>query len=113
MEKFAKVIDEKTKRVSVGLGNNDYFYKSIGMKKLDVEQSYDGDWYLLGFAPKKPETLINKEKIDKLQEYLNSTDWYVTRFAETGVEIPEDVKEKRAEARKEIDRLRKLKDEEL
>lgn len=52
-------------------------------------------------------------KIDELQKYLNSTDWYVTRFAETGVEIPEDVKEKRAEARKEIDRLRELKDEEL
>ena len=31
--------------------------------------------------------------------YLASTDWYVTRKAETGVEIPEEVSIKRAEAR--------------
>ena len=31
--------------------------------------------------------------------YLASTDWYVTRKAETGVEIPEDVSRLRAEAR--------------
>ena len=33
------------------------------------------------------------------QAYLNSTDWYVTRFVETQVAIPKDVLEKRAEAR--------------
>lgn len=47
------------------------------------------------------------------QNYLNDTDWYVTRFAETGVEIPEDVKDKRASARAEIDRLRDLNNPEL
>ena len=31
--------------------------------------------------------------------YLASTDWYVTRKAETGVEIPEEVSKLRAEAR--------------
>lgn len=34
--------------------------------------------------------------------YLNSTDWYVTRFTETGKEIPEEVKTKRDEARLQI-----------
>ncbi len=33
------------------------------------------------------------------QAYLNSTDWYVVRFAETGVAIPQEVTDKRAEAR--------------
>lgn len=33
------------------------------------------------------------------QAYLNATDWYVVRFAETGVAIPEEVTAKRAEAR--------------
>lgn len=32
------------------------------------------------------------------QAYLNSTDWYVTRKFERGVEIPSDVVTKRAEA---------------
>lgn len=34
--------------------------------------------------------------------YLASTDWYVTRFIETGVAIPDDVKTKRQEARDAI-----------
>lgn len=33
------------------------------------------------------------------QTYLNQTDWYVVRFAETGVAIPDDVKQGRAAAR--------------
>ena len=32
-------------------------------------------------------------------EYLSSTDWYVTRMAETGKEIPQDVLDKRKFAR--------------
>lgn len=40
------------------------------------------------------------------QSYLYSKDWYVSRFAETGEAIPEDVKLKRAECRVKIDELR-------
>ena len=35
-------------------------------------------------------------------KYLSETDWYVTRFAETGVVIPEDVKTKRQLARESV-----------
>ena len=31
--------------------------------------------------------------------YLLNTDWYVARFYEIGVEIPQEIKDKRAEAR--------------
>ena len=41
---------------------------------------------------------IAKEK-QEAQAYLISTDWYIVRFADTGVEIPQEVKDKRAEAR--------------
>ena len=37
-----------------------------------------------------------------LREYLANTDWYVTRFIETGIDIPQDVKDARAEARSKI-----------
>lgn len=30
------------------------FYESIGMTMQDVEQAYDGNWYLVGYAPKQP-----------------------------------------------------------
>jgi len=33
------------------------------------------------------------------QAYLNATDWYVVRMAETGVPVPADVTAKRAAAR--------------
>lgn len=33
------------------------------------------------------------------KEYLKKTDWYVTRQAETGTPIPDDISQKRTEAR--------------
>lgn len=42
-----------------------------------------------------PQIAINQEAL----AYLASTDWYVVRYYETGVIIPDDTKLKRAEAR--------------
>ena len=53
MIKYAKIIDEQTKECSVGTGTDAEFYKSIGMTEMDVEQAYNGGWYLVGYAPKK------------------------------------------------------------
>ena len=51
---YAIIINEETKQVSVGTGTNVEFYKSIGMAEMEVEQAYDGSWYVKGFAPEKP-----------------------------------------------------------
>ena len=48
----------------------------------------------------------NQIRINVLQKYLDDTDWYVARYAETGVIIPKDISEARAKARAEIDKLR-------
>lgn len=45
-------------------------------------------------------------RIGELQAYLDSTDWYVVRFSEKGVEIPEDVSGQRQAAREEISYLK-------
>lgn len=42
--------------------------------------------------------IINSEAL----AYLQSTDWYVIRFADSGEPIPDDVKAKRSEARARI-----------
>lgn len=42
--------------------------------------------------------ILNKAKKEALQ-YLADTDWYVVRFAETGVAIPADIATKREECR--------------
>ena len=47
-----------------------------------------------------------KGQILEHKAYLYETDWVVSRFAETGEAIPEDVKSKRAECRAKIDELR-------
>ena len=49
-------------------------------------------------APVKTQTEINQEALT----YLGLTDWYVVRFAETGVAIPTDVTILRQEARANI-----------
>ncbi len=54
MIKYAKLVNENTKLVNVGLGTDENFYKSIGMKKMDVEQAYNGEWYLKGYCPSSP-----------------------------------------------------------
>ena len=46
MLKYALVTDNTIGLCDVGLGTNEKFYKSIGMQKMDVEQGYDGQWYL-------------------------------------------------------------------
>ena len=59
MKKYAKIINNETKACEVGTGTNTAFYKSIGMSEMDVEQGYDGCWYLKGYAPEK--TVKEKE----------------------------------------------------
>ena len=51
----------------------------------------------------KPTAAQLQEQLNaEAKEYLQSTDWYVSRFTETGKEIPEEVKTKRDEARLQI-----------
>ena len=66
MKKYAQLIDNKTKLCNVGVGSNTDFYKSIGMELLDVEQAYDGNWYLKGYAPSQPLEELKEKKLDEL-----------------------------------------------
>ena len=66
MKKYAKVINEETKLCEVGLGTNSAFYQSIGMTEMEVEQAYNGQWYLKGYAPAKPEPTI-KEQVAQME----------------------------------------------
>jgi len=48
--------------------------------------------------PKTAEQLAEEAKAEALA-YLSSTDWYIVRLMDSGVEVPQEVKDKRAEAR--------------
>lgn len=65
MIKYAKIIEEKTKLCEVGIGDNEDFYKSIGMTKMDVEQAYNGSWYVSGYCPEQPAPTY--EEVDQMR----------------------------------------------
>lgn len=75
MLKQAKLLDEKTKLCSVGVGTDIEFYKSIGMEEMDVEQAWDGSWYLAGNCPEKPKPAepTVEEKVAKLEAQTGLT----------------------------------------
>ena len=67
MKKYAIIIDEETKACQVGLGDNVEFYQSLGFEEMEVEQAWNGDWYILGYAPKKPLEAYKQEKLNDLR----------------------------------------------
>lgn len=69
MLKYAKIINEETKEVSIGTGTNSAYYQSIGMVEMEVEQAYDGDWYLVGYAPVKPEPTKEEQQKARAEAY--------------------------------------------
>ena len=66
MKKYAKVVNDETKLCEVGVGTNTSFYASIGMTEMEVEQAYNGQWYLKGYAPAKPEPTL-EEQVAKME----------------------------------------------
>ena len=80
MKKYAKVVNEITKQCDVALGTDIEYYKSIGMTELDVEQAYNGQWYLAGYAPQQTE----KERLQQQVEQ-KETEYGMTRWQREGI----------------------------
>lgn len=85
MLKYAKIINDVTKACDVGLGTDTAFYQSIGMTEMDVEQAYNGFWYLSGYAPTTPSSITNKERISELEIQLEETDDIVLELLENAL----------------------------
>ena len=84
MKKYAQIINSETKLCNVGIGTNTDFYKSIGMKLLNVEQAYNGQWYLEGYAPSQN---INELKSEKLAELTAITSKFDNQLVNTDMII--------------------------
>lgn len=68
MQKYCKILDDKTGLVQLGAGCSDEYYKSIGMKLRNVEQSeIDNRWYLSAKCPHYTEQ--EKFEIAKANKY--------------------------------------------
>ena len=101
MLKYAKIINNETKECSIGIGTNNQFYESVGMTQMDVEQAYNGVWYVMGYAPTEPE----KSYVEKRQaEYpsigdqldliywdkVNGTNLWQEKIAEIKAKYPKE-----------------------
>ena len=76
--RYAKIIDDKTKEVQVGVGCNAEYYEEIGMTVMTVEQAYNSLWYVAGYAPVKPEPTEDEKKTNVRavrDSYLRDTDY--------------------------------------
>lgn len=78
MLKYIQIADEETKLVNVN-DNDDMTAEEatilgLSEEKHEVEQAYDGDWYLLGYAPEKQAP--THEEISSLREqaYIQEID---------------------------------------
>lgn len=101
MLKYAKIVNDATKECSVGKGTNISFYQSIGMKKMEVEQAYNGAWYVAGFCPTEPEKSYIEKRVaaypsipDQLDmiywDKVNGTNLWQQKIAEIKAKYPKE-----------------------
>lgn len=70
-KKYAKIINEETHEVQVGVGCPIGYYIEIGMTWMEVEYGWDSKWYQAGYVPEQPEpTPPTYEEVKKIREDL-------------------------------------------
>lgn len=112
MLKYAKIIDENTKLCDVGIGTNSEYYESIGMTIQDVEESWNGTWYLKGYVPEKPEEVIKAERIEELKALLAAADYWGQKYID-GEYTEEEWEVKKAQRKAWREEIRSLENETL
>lgn len=89
---YAKIIDEQTKEVQVGVGCTDEYYIEIGMTLMDVDIAYNGRYYEAGYAPAKPKPTKEEKEANVRairDSYINDIEWRVSRYRDQiELEIP-------------------------
>ena len=93
MKKYAKIINEETKECEVGLGTNSDFYEELGMQEMDVEEAYNGNWYVQGYAPEKPAPTyeeVDKARIQYRHEHIDDKTIARTRKTANGTWTEEE-----------------------
>ena len=106
MKKYAIVTDKKTKKCDVGLGTNIISYLKMGMTEQEVEQAYDGQWYLKGYAPTKPSPTI-EQQVKELEAKYEMNRWQREGILAEGSNFSDYTKQKAQEIETLAEQLRK------
>jgi hypothetical protein len=73
------------------------FFNTYGVMPITDDDVPDSDKiFMTEGEVLRVEAVVAKQKA---KQYLIDTDWYVARKVETGIDIPEDILTKRAQAR--------------
>lgn len=95
MKKYVKdIVDKKCKLVYTGENIN--YALQNGYIEMDVEQAWNGQWYVSGYCPKKPESVIKQERIDELKSLLAGADYWGQKYID-GEYTPEEWEQKKAQ----------------
>lgn len=89
------------------ISNNEHIeiIKQANKEQKRIVGDSDGNPILIDYPPPTEEE-TRQNRINELESYLQSTDWYAIRYADSGVEIPIKIKRQRQSAREEISTLR-------
>ena len=80
MRLLAKILNEETKQVDVAdLRQKDHFEK-IGFSEQEVEQAWNGSWYLKGYAPEKPTNEKAAEARAERDRRIDAIRWRIERY---------------------------------
>ncbi len=71
---YSKVINEQTKQVQRFLGTDAEWAIDQGFLEQDIEQAYNGDWCLQGYAPVKPEPTKEEIRAERNRLYEAEAD---------------------------------------
>lgn len=113
MIKYAKVIDEQKKLVDVLTYENERVAKKEKMVKMEVEQGFDSNWYVKGFAPKEPiQNIAKKLEVDiekiNLSQIRDIAIILTSKDSEKVREAEEYLKTKQIEKEKIINSIKNL-----
>lgn len=73
-----KIYNPKTHEVLVAVGDDIPFFDSMGYTEVgEVEQAYDGRYFIAGYAPTKPQEEFEKQVRAERDRRLAETDWYM------------------------------------
>ena len=71
---LAKIVNKETKQCDVFLGTDIEWAKAQGFRELEIEQAFNMQWYLKGYAPEKPAPTKEEQEQSRANAYASEID---------------------------------------
>ena len=108
---YAKIINNETKEVVVVENATREFIEANGFTEMDVEQAYNGFWYVEGYAPEEPAPTEEEQRQKREQAYTLEVDpitCHISRLAdeEQTPEIEQEIAELKQERSAKVEEIK-------